>query len=75
MIWLVCYDITHPRRLRRTAKYLEKCGIRVQYSFFQVEMTHGQFERMKKGLLSIIDKKRTSSVFIPFAPIVHKNMR
>jgi len=37
VIFLMCYDISSPRRLRKAAKVLERYGIRVQYSFFQCD--------------------------------------
>ena len=65
MIWLICYDIRDDKRLKRTAKYLEKCGLRVQKSFFQVEMDEKQFKTMKESLLSIIDRENDRLAFYP----------
>ena len=54
MIYLVCYDITSPRRLRRVAKLLEKWGLRVQYSFFQCDLDQGRMNQVAKKLLEEI---------------------
>lgn len=37
--WLICYDITLPRRRRRVTACLEAHGSRVQRSVFVVEAT------------------------------------
>ncbi len=55
MIYLVCYDISQPKRLRRTAKILEDFGLRVQKSFFQCEMEQKRMERMRDQVLAVVD--------------------
>ena len=57
MIYMVCYDIRNPKRLQKTAKIIENYGLRIQYSFFQCEMSQSIMQRMKKEVLSIIDIK------------------
>lgn len=57
MIYLVCYDISNPKRLRRTAKVLENFGIRVQKSFFQCEMAEERMECLRDRVLSVVDTK------------------
>jgi len=37
MIYLVVYDITDEKRLAKVAKYLEKIGLRVQNSTFEID--------------------------------------
>ncbi len=32
--YIVCYDIAHPKRLARLARFLEKRLVRIQYSIF-----------------------------------------
>ena len=55
MIYMICYDISNPKRLRKTAKVLENYGIRVQKSFFQCEMNKKVMNNLKKQVLDIID--------------------
>jgi len=57
MIYMFCYDIADPKRLRQTAKLLESYGIRVQRSFFQCEMSQEQMHKMKNLILEVIDIK------------------
>jgi len=58
MIYLICYDISNPKRLQKTAKVLENYGIRVQRSFFQCEMTPNRLESLKNEILGIINIKK-----------------
>ncbi|MCX8125385.1 MAG: CRISPR-associated endonuclease Cas2 [Spirochaetes bacterium] len=55
MKYLICYDIRHPKRLNRVAKQLEKMGIRVQYSFFNVEMDNEMLDNLIKNLMTLIE--------------------
>ncbi|MEW6525966.1 MAG: CRISPR-associated endonuclease Cas2 [Spirochaetota bacterium] len=55
MKYLICYDICHPKRLTRVAKQLERMGIRVQYSFFNVEMDDEMLDSLIKNLMTLID--------------------
>jgi len=65
MIYLVCYDICEPKRLTQVAKTLEKFGIRVQYSFFQVDAPSEAVARMKNEVLKIIDKNEDRFFIYP----------
>ena len=58
MIYLVCYDISHPKRLRRTAKILENFGLRVQKSFFQCEMEQKRMEHLRDQVLAVVDSEK-----------------
>ncbi len=55
MIYMICYDISHPKRLRKTAKVLENYGLRVQKSFFQCEISSKGMQLLKQSILEIID--------------------
>lgn len=57
MIYMICYDITSPRRLRRCAKVLEGYGIRVQKSFFQADLKPDDRDKLISRLRSIIDEQ------------------
>ncbi len=65
MIYLVCYDICEPKRLTNVAKTLERFGIRIQYSFFQVDAPPSIINRMKEKVLEIIDKKEDRFFIYP----------
>lgn len=56
MIYLVCYDITKPRRLRKVAKLLEKWGLRVQFSFFQCDLDEEKMATVIRRLRTELDE-------------------
>jgi CRISPR-associated protein Cas2 len=62
---MFCYDIRNPKRLRNVAKTLENFGIRIQYSFFQCEISKEQVEKLKKALLTKIDTKQDKLFIYP----------
>jgi len=49
--YLVAYDISHPKRLRRVARIMEKHALRTQKSVFQ-------FYGTKNALLAVINELR-----------------
>jgi len=65
MIYLFCYDISNPKRLYRTAKFLEKYGVRVQKSFFELKGTPDIKDLIKKEILNIIDTKKDKFFIYP----------
>ncbi|HID39915.1 MAG TPA: CRISPR-associated endonuclease Cas2 [Calditrichaeota bacterium] len=58
MIYMICYDISHPKRLRKTAKILEGYGLRVQKSFFQCEISSEGLRQLRSDLLKVIDVEK-----------------
>ena len=44
--WIICYDISSPKRLRRIAVVMNLFGLRVQRSVFECWLTDGQFRCM-----------------------------
>ncbi len=58
MVYMICYDIAHPKRLRKTARILEDFGLRVQKSFFQCEISAQGMEKLKTAILKVIDQKK-----------------
>ncbi len=55
MIYMICYDISEPKRLQRTAKVLENFGLRVQKSFFQCEITKERLSVLTEKIMQEID--------------------
>ncbi|WP_442764109.1 CRISPR-associated endonuclease Cas2 [Malikia spinosa] len=53
--WLVCYDISDPRRLIRVHRCLKKEGVPVQYSVFMLHATRGCMARVLAKLDAIIE--------------------
>jgi len=55
MNYFICYDICDPKRLRMTAKILESYGIRVQYSFFEIETSKKHIDDMLLKIRPVLD--------------------
>lgn len=53
--WMVCYDISDPRRLVRVHRCLKKEGVPVQYSVFMLHATRAGMARVLARLEAIID--------------------
>jgi CRISPR-associated protein Cas2 len=63
--WLVCYDISDPKRLRRVATACEDFGVRKQYSVFLCRLSRTQFERLRARLWEIIHHQEDQVLFLP----------
>ena len=63
--WLVTYDISDPKRLRRVAQTCEDFGLRRQYSVFLCRLTAHDLVRLKSRLYDIIDLGEDQVLFIP----------
>ena len=63
--WLVAYDISHPKRLRKVARACEDFGIRKQYSVFLCRLGPTDFVRLRSRLYEVIDLKEDQVLFMP----------
>ncbi|MFZ5860541.1 MAG: CRISPR-associated endonuclease Cas2 [Spirochaetota bacterium] len=64
MHWLVVYDITDPKRLRKTAKILEAYGNRIQRSVFEIVADKSVLDMIEKRI-SLIMEDPDSIAYIP----------
>ncbi len=55
--YIVCYDITDPRRLGRIHRLLKKRALAVQYSVFLFTGTEAQLERCLADLNRLMDPR------------------
>jgi len=55
--WLLCYDISDPKRLGKVHRYMKKIGISLQYSVFQLTATNQEIEDILGGLEELINEK------------------
>jgi CRISPR-associated protein Cas2 len=56
--FVISYDIADEKRLRRTAKILEREGVRFQYSIYLLHrFTKMQLQELLEKVLSEIDEK------------------
>lgn len=53
--WIISYDISDRKRLSRTARYLVREGIRIQYSIYLLKATASQIQTHIDEILQRID--------------------
>jgi CRISPR-associated protein Cas2 len=66
--WLVSYDISDPKRLRKVAQTCEDFGVRKQYSVFLARVSATDLVRLRTRLYEIIDLSEDQVLFIPLCP-------
>ncbi len=62
MLFLIAYDISDPRRLRRVAKTCEDFGFRVEKSVFECDIPPDDFDLLWAELQELIDKDQDALV-------------
>ncbi len=65
MYVMVSYDIVDDKIRNKVMKFLKDYGTRVQYSVFECDINEEQFNKMKKGVEELIDKKRDRVRYYP----------
>lgn len=63
--FLVCYDISDPKRLRKVASICEDFGYRRQLSVFLVRVSATEFVRLRTRLYDAIDLDKDQVLFLP----------
>jgi CRISPR-associated protein Cas2 len=63
--WLVCYDISCPKRLRKVARACEDYGYRRQLSVFLCRVSATDFVRLRNRLYDEIKVDEDQVLFIP----------
>ena len=63
--WIVCYDISDPKRLRKVATICEDFGLRSQYSVFLMRISGTDFVRLRNRLYEAIDLDADQVMFVP----------
>ncbi len=63
--YLVGYDISDPKRLRKVANVVSGFGSRVQYSFFHCVLSKKQVEKMKNMLRKEIEDEEDQVLILP----------
>ncbi len=62
-MYLLCYDITRPKRLREVAKILNRYGRRVQKSVYECDIDERQYHELRTALLQIGREKDAISAY------------
>ena len=63
--WIVAYDISDPKRLRKVATTCEDFGYRKQLSVFLCRLSATDFVRLRSRLYDIIKLDEDQVLFIP----------
>jgi CRISPR-associated protein Cas2 len=66
--YLVAYDISDPKRLRRVAQTCEDFGYRKQLSVFLCRLSATDFVRLRSRLYDLIHLEQDQVLFIPLCP-------
>lgn len=74
MKFVVCYDISDPKDLAKISKYLEKRGIRVQYSIFEVETTYVKLKKMISDIEELMNLETDRVYAFPLEDEKYKNI-
>lgn len=64
-LYIVCYDICDPKRLRRVYKVMRGFGDHLQYSVFRCILSDVQLARLRSRLLDEIDGAEDQVLFVP----------
>lgn len=67
-VYLVCYDIADPKRLRRVHKTTEDRGTRLQLSVYQCALTPLQLAAFRADFDEVIDPGQDQVLFIRLGP-------
>jgi CRISPR-associated protein Cas2 len=63
--YIVAYDISHPKRLRKVATACEDFGVRRQFSVFLCRLSATDFMRLRTRLYDLIHLEEDQVLFIP----------
>ena len=66
--YLVSYDISNPKRLRRVARALEGFGVRLQYSVFECPLDAMRLAKLKAELHDLVNHDEDQVLFVSLGP-------
>ena len=66
--YLVSYDISDPKRLRKVARALEGFGVRLQYSVFECAMDGLRLAKLKAELHGLVNHEEDQVLFVSLGP-------
>jgi CRISPR-associated protein Cas2 len=63
--YIVAYDVSDPKRLRKVATACEDFGLRKQFSVFLCRLSATDFVRLRSRLYDLINLEKDQVLFIP----------
>lgn len=67
--YIVSYDISHPKRLRKVFKLMRGYGDHLQLSVFQCELNHRELIELRANLSDIIHADEDQVMFVDVGPV------
>ena len=66
--YLVCYDISDDKRLRKVFQLMRRYGDHLQYSVFECQLTPTDLVRLRAELADIIHHDEDQVLFVDLGP-------
>lgn len=66
--YLVCYDVTDDKRLRRTFKVCRNFGDHLQYSVFECDLSAAEKVELETALGQVINRDEDQVLFVSLGP-------
>ncbi|HEX3852832.1 MAG TPA: CRISPR-associated endonuclease Cas2 [Polyangiaceae bacterium] len=67
--YVVTYDISDPKRLRKTYKLMLGWGEHLQFSVFQCELTDRELVELRSELARVIHHTEDQVLFVDIGPV------
>lgn len=67
--YLVTYDISNPKRLRRVFETMRDAGDHLQLSVFRCELNPSELIQLRDRLLEIINSAEDQVLFVDLGPV------
>lgn len=68
-VYIVTYDISHPKRLRKVYKLMRGWGTHIQLSVFRCELNHRELVELRRDLGDIINFHEDQVLFADLGPV------
>jgi CRISPR-associated protein Cas2 len=66
--YLICYDISDDKRLRRVFRTMRAWGDHLQFSVFECQLNPGELARLRAELATIIHHQEDQVLFVNLGP-------
>ena len=73
--YLVTYDITDDKRLRKVFQLMRGFGDHLQYSVFECQLTAADLVRLRAQLAEIIHLREDQVLFVDLGPAIGRGER
>jgi CRISPR-associated protein Cas2 len=73
--YLVCYDISNDKRLRRVFKTCRNYGDHLQYSVFECDLNQMELANLERELEDVIHRDEDQVLFVALGPAESRGER